>query len=42
MAKTNKEYGEATANEVEALFGRAQDYYKKNHKSGFFGKLFGK
>lgn len=42
VTKTGKEYGEETASEVEALFVRAQDYYKKNHKPGFFEKLFGR
>lgn len=42
VSETGKQFGAKTAKHLDQILTEAREYYQKNHKGGFFGKLFGK
>lgn len=42
ISETGRQFGAKTAKHLEQILDEAREYYQKNHKGGFFGKLFGK
>lgn len=42
ISETSKQFGTKTAKHLGQILDEAREQYQKNHKGGFFGKLFGK